>query len=47
MLVIHSISAGVSSDPFQPERPGGGARLLSAGTEMAVKLEEAISLAEI
>jgi hypothetical protein len=45
VLVFHSISAGVTSDPSQPERPAGGARLLSIGGEVAVKLEEAISLA--
>jgi hypothetical protein len=47
VLVIHSMSVRVTSDPSQPEWPGGGARLLSAGGEVAIKLEEAISLARI
>jgi hypothetical protein len=41
------MSAGVTSDPFQLERPGGGGGLLSAGREVAVILEEATGLAGI
>jgi hypothetical protein len=47
VLVIHSMSAGVTSDPSQPERPYDGAVLLSSGAEVAVILEEAIVLAGI
>jgi hypothetical protein len=46
VLVIHSMSAGVTSDPSQPERPCGWAGLSSSGAEVAVILEEAINLAE-
>jgi hypothetical protein len=47
VLVIQSMSAGITSDPSQPERPGGGARLFSGGGEVAVILQEAIDLAGI
>jgi hypothetical protein len=45
VLVIHSMSAGVTSDPSQPERPCTGAGLLYSGAEVAVMLEEAIEMA--
>jgi hypothetical protein len=41
------MSAKITSDPSQPERPGGGAGLFCAGGEVAVILEEAIGLARI
>jgi hypothetical protein len=47
VVVIHSMSAGVTSDRSQPEWPGRGGGLLSAGDEVVVMLEEAIGLARI
>jgi hypothetical protein len=46
VLVIHFMLAGVTSNPSQPERTGGGARLMPADG-VPIKLEEAIGLARI
>jgi hypothetical protein len=44
---IPAMSAGVTSDPSQPERPCDWARLSSSGAEVAIILDEAIVVAEI
>jgi hypothetical protein len=41
------MSAGVTSDPSQLERPRGWAGLSSSGAEVAIILDEAINLAGI
>jgi hypothetical protein len=45
VVVIHDMSAGVTSDPSQPECPCAWARLSSSGVEVAVILDEAIVVA--
>jgi hypothetical protein len=45
VVVIHDMSAGVTSDPSQPERPCAWAGLSSSGAEVAVILDEAIVVA--
>jgi hypothetical protein len=47
VLVIQDMSAGVTSDPSQPERPCAWAGLSSSGAEVAVILDEAIEVAGI
>jgi hypothetical protein len=46
-MVIQDMSAGVTSDPSQPERPCTWAGFSSSGAEVAVMLDEAILVAEI
>jgi hypothetical protein len=41
------MSAGITSDPSQPERPRGGAKLYSGGGKVDIILEEANGLAGI
>jgi hypothetical protein len=43
--VIQDMSAGVTSDPSQPERPWSWAELSSSETEVAVILDDAILMA--
>jgi hypothetical protein len=43
--VIHDMSAGVTSDPSQPNRPWSWAELSSSEAEVAVILEDAILMA--
>jgi hypothetical protein len=45
VVVIHDMSAGVTSDPSQPERPCAWAGLSSSEAEVAVILDEAIVVA--
>jgi hypothetical protein len=45
VVVIHDMSAGVTSDPSQPDRPCAWAGLSSSGPEVAVILDEAILVA--
>jgi hypothetical protein len=45
--MIQSRSAGITSDPSQPERLRGGAELFFSGDKVAIILEEAIGLARI
>jgi hypothetical protein len=47
VVVIQDMSAGVTSDPSQPERPWSWAELSSSDAEVAVMLEEAILVAGI
>jgi hypothetical protein len=46
-MVIQDMSAGVTSDPSQPEHPCTWARFSSSGAEVAVMLDEAILVAGI
>jgi hypothetical protein len=46
-VVIQDISAGVTSDPSQPEHPCTWAGFSSSGVEVAVMLDEAILVAGI
>jgi hypothetical protein len=45
VVVIQDMSAGVTSDPSQPERPCAWAGLSSSGAELAIILDEAIEVA--
>jgi hypothetical protein len=45
VVVIQDMSAGVTSDPSQPERSYAWAGLSSSGAEVAVILDEAIIVA--
>jgi hypothetical protein len=45
VVVTQNMSAGVTSDPSQPERPWSWAELSSSEAEVAVILEEAILVA--
>jgi hypothetical protein len=45
IVVIQDMSAGVTSDPSQPERPCTWAGLSSSSAEVAVILDEAILVA--
>jgi hypothetical protein len=47
VVVIQDISAGVTFDPSQPERPWSWAELSSSEAEVAVILNEAILVARI
>jgi hypothetical protein len=47
VVVIQDMSAGVTSDPSQPERPCIWAGFSSSGAEVAVMLDEAILVAGI
>jgi hypothetical protein len=47
MVVIQDMSAGVTSDPSQLERPWAWTGLSSSGAEVAVILEEAIEMVGI
>jgi hypothetical protein len=44
-MVIQDMSAGVTSNPSQPERPWSWAELSSSEAEVAVMLDEAILVA--
>jgi hypothetical protein len=45
VVVIQDMSAGVTSDPSQPERPWSWAELSSSEAEVAVILDDAILVA--